>query len=261
MPTLGSDVNNVKSPSDNQRFYDSIAHEYDRSYHSPSKYHDLHTAVETEFIISNMVPMGRTLEVGPGQGRFTQSLAENSTTVIAADLSIKMLEICKMRTKAKNVVYRQCDLFELKDNDFGGFDTIVVMWVIPHLDDATLALRKLSSLLRPEGRLIFDLWNSASLRSYQLTQHNKRLKQAERDCVADDNRGWAYTRYYTYDEMLLSLQRADLKVLSERGRCLLPTMVFPGRRLFFPLYRVLDALLQRPCKRHYYSRLFCCTPA
>ena len=105
---LGMDSENVNPASNNQEFYDRILMNTDRSYHSASKYRELATEAQTEFIMSNMVTNGRTLEVGPGQGRFTQRLAETSETVVAADVSIRMLDICQARTKARNVSLPSC---------------------------------------------------------------------------------------------------------------------------------------------------------
>jgi 2-polyprenyl-3-methyl-5-hydroxy-6-metoxy-1,4-benzoquinol methylase len=251
------DIENINPASKNQEFYDRMAYEYDRSYHSTNKYTKLCTEVETAFIMSNIVPNGRTLEVGPGQGRFTQRLAEKSHTVVAADVSTKMLEICQARTKAGNVLYYHADLFELEERKLGGmFDTIVVMWVMPHLEDGTAAMRKLLSLLKPDGRLIFDLWNSSSLRKRQNVRINNRKSQEEGHWIREQ--GWVYTRYYSYEEMLTLLRRSGLTAIDERGWCLIPLMNYRGRRLFFPLYRLLDKSLQTPYKKYYYSRLFSC---
>jgi 2-polyprenyl-3-methyl-5-hydroxy-6-metoxy-1,4-benzoquinol methylase len=257
---LGIDSENVNAASRNEEFYNRMAYEYDRSYHSASKYQDLSTQIETKFIMSNMVVDGRTLEVGPGQGRFTERLAEKSETVVAADVSLKMLDICQARTKSQNVVYHHSDLFQLDEKKVGGpFDTIVAMWVIPHLEDGTIAIRKLLSLLKPEGRMIFDLWNSASLRKRQITRFNERKRQEESHWIHE--RGWVYTRYYTYEEMLILLRRVGLTSIEEQGRCLVPMMGYPGSRLLFPLYKRVDELLQTRCKKYYYSRLFCCRPS
>jgi 2-polyprenyl-3-methyl-5-hydroxy-6-metoxy-1,4-benzoquinol methylase len=254
---LGTKIAKVNPASRNREFYDRIAHEYDRSYHSNSKYTTLRTEVETAFIISNMVPNGRTLEVGPGQGRFTQRLAENSQTVVAADVSVKMLEICKTRTKAQNVVYRHADLFELEETTLGGmFDTIVVIWVIPHLEDAIVAMRKLLSLLKPNGRIIFDLWNLSSLRSRQTIRSNQKKRHELGHWIRE--LGGVYTRYYTYPDMLNLLASTGLTSVDERGWCVIPLMNYHGRRLLFPLYRVLDNALQAPFRKYYHSRLFCC---
>jgi SAM-dependent methyltransferase len=256
---LGTRLENARPASENQSFYDKIAYDYDRSYHTPSEPTRLRDRIESDFIISNLVRNGRTLEVGPGQGRFTQSLAENSEMVLAVDVSKKMLDICKMRTMAKNVVYEHMDLIDLDEQRISGmFDTIVAMWVIPHLDDGAAAMRKLGSLLKPNGRLIFDLWNSSSIRARQIGRTANKPKRQTGE--SSPGRDLVYTRYYTYGEMLVLPRRAGLTPICERGWCLVPIMSCRGGRLLLPVYKYLDESLQTSCKRYYYARLFCCRP-
>jgi 2-polyprenyl-3-methyl-5-hydroxy-6-metoxy-1,4-benzoquinol methylase len=255
---FGMDSENVNPASNNQEFYDGMAHEYDQTYHLMSKYRELCTKVETDFVLSKMVAHGRTLEVGPGQGRFTQRLAENSHTVVAADISRKMLEICQTRTKARNVVYHHLDLFELDERKVGGmFDTIVAMWVIPHLENGTVAMQKLLSLLKPDGRMIFDLWNSSSLRKSDIVRFNHRKLHEAGHWIHE--RGWVYTHYYSYEEMLTLIRGVGLRARHELGWCLIPMMNYRGSRLLLPFYKLIDRIFQMPCKKYYYSRLFCCS--
>jgi len=254
---LHADNENVNQASYNQQFYDWVAREYDRTYHGPDRYTKLCTKVEMNFILSNMIPGGRTLEIGPGQGRFTQRLAENSQIVVAADISTKMLEICKERVKALNVSYHHVDLLQLNQEKLGGpFDTIVIMWVIPHLEDAVHALRILASLLKPEGKLILNLWNSASLRKKQIRRSNERRRRQNGHWI--QKRGWVYTRFYSYGEMLDLLEQAGFASCRELGWCIVPLMGYRGRRFIFPLFRILEELLQTVCREYYYSRMFCC---
>jgi SAM-dependent methyltransferase len=93
---------------------------------------------------------GRVLEVGCGEGEFSERLAgELGVEIVALDQSSRMVELAR----ARGVDARVGDVQELPFED-GSFDVAVAAWMLYHVPQLDRALAELARVLVPDGRLV-----------------------------------------------------------------------------------------------------------
>ncbi len=96
------------------------------------------------------------LDVGTGTGRMLQLLANDATRAVGFDSSHSMLAVARAnleRAEIRGVDLRQGDIYTPPlAND--SFDLIVIHQVLHFLDDPARAIREISRLLTPGGRLL-----------------------------------------------------------------------------------------------------------
>ncbi|MGC1273143.1 MAG: class I SAM-dependent methyltransferase [Planctomycetaceae bacterium] len=98
----------------------------------------------------------RILDIGSGAGQILGHLlkeARPDATIVAADLSHRMLRRARMRLKSHRPAYCAADVTRLPFAD-GSFDCVTCGWVIEHLPDPQPGLREMSRVLRPGGSLL-----------------------------------------------------------------------------------------------------------
>ena len=102
---------------------------------------------------------GRVLEVGCGQGIRTKIMAELSphAEVIGIDRSHAMVELTRSGLGAihDNLSFEHADLYELPFPD-DSFDFVYARLVFMHLSKPLAALRSISRLLKPGGRVLIE---------------------------------------------------------------------------------------------------------
>jgi len=106
------------------------------------------------------------LEVGCGTGVFARSLAERCERVLAVDLSPRMVEVARDRSKGHpNVEYLVADAnsWEFPEERFGCVASITTLHHLP----LAPTLRKMAGALRPGGTmLVLDLYRARSAADY-----------------------------------------------------------------------------------------------
>ncbi len=94
------------------------------------------------------------LEIGAGHGTFTELLAEDAS-VVATELSAGSIDRLQRRfADNANVEVRKADLAEAVTG--GTYDSIVLINVLEHIEDDTVAIKQLAGALKAGGRLV--LW-------------------------------------------------------------------------------------------------------
>ena len=195
-----------------KEFYDQIADSYDGVRYSTA-YERRVGELELDFI-GEYLTHGRCLEVGAGTGRVTKFLAQNYPQVTAVDISTNMLEKLKANLSTyANLTTYPADVNQLNLVDgYGGFDNVICLRVLPHLDNPLGALAALRDAVVDRGVVAVDLWNAWGYRAL-LTK--LRLKHLD-----------VLTDYYTPGRMRSLLANAGLKIVARRG------FGFPPLRLF-----------------------------
>jgi SAM-dependent methyltransferase len=106
-------------------------------------------------------PHHRVLELGAGFGRFTFSLLAHCAAVTAVDLSPRVLEALDRERAARAIAPASCrtlcrEVDALDAADVGApVDAVVGFFLLHHLPDVSLTLRRLAPLLAPGGGLAF----------------------------------------------------------------------------------------------------------
>jgi SAM-dependent methyltransferase len=124
----------------------------------------------------------RVLDVCCGSGRHSRPLAEQGYEVVGIDRDVVALAnaLAKARSStAVNATYLHQDMRRLEEVP-GQFDAVLSLWQsFGYFDEATNrdVLRQMSEKLRPNGRLILDIYN----RTY--FERNQGTRQLERNGV------------------------------------------------------------------------------
>ena len=121
-----------------------------------------YTAQETAFVRRNLPnpPHRRVLDLGCGQGRHTNRLAEQGYDVVGLDLNEAALSVAQSHAPsgATYVCKDMRDLAELP----GEFDAVISLWQsFGYFDEATNhdVFKQISRKLLDKGRFILDIYN------------------------------------------------------------------------------------------------------
>lgn len=106
-------------------------------------------------------PPSALLEIAAGTGVLTRSLAKMlpaSTSIVATDLNLPMLDLAAQIGTARPVTWQQADAFRLPFAD-ATFDAVACQFGVMFLPDKTAAFSEARRVLRPGGRFIFSVWD------------------------------------------------------------------------------------------------------
>ena len=107
--------------------------------------------------------LGRTLELGCGNGTFTNVLRKEADELVATDYSDEMLVYLKDRFKvAENMVVEKANCCELSYPD-DSFDTVVMANLLHIIPEPEKAILESQRVLKDGGRLIALSWTKEGL--------------------------------------------------------------------------------------------------
>ena len=103
----------------------------------------------------------RILETAAGTGIVTAAIHYQlpDAEIVATDLNPDMLEIAAAKADAPNIVLRKADAQQLPFPD-ASFDAIVCQFGVMFFPDRIGAYREARRVLAPDGRFLFNVWNS-----------------------------------------------------------------------------------------------------
>lgn len=132
-------------------YYDKRAKEYEKVYLNPAEHGDL---LRAEKIFQDLFAQQRALEIACGTGYWTERIAETATSFHATDINESVIEIARERQR-ENITFAVADMFDLAPDElfegvFGGFIRSHIL-----LQDLDRFLGKFSSLLKPDGTIVF----------------------------------------------------------------------------------------------------------
>jgi SAM-dependent methyltransferase len=135
-----------------------LKHETYTHGHAPAtvRQHGKRTADEAAaFLLPELRPGMRLLDVGCGPGSITRGLAERLAPgeVVGIDLSRETLASARQEAAARglsNVRFEEASVYELPYPD-GAFDAAYAHQVIQHLREPAAALRQMLRVVRPRG--------------------------------------------------------------------------------------------------------------
>lgn len=104
------------------------------------------------------MPVGSMLEIGCATGGFMLQMENKGWQVEGLEFSPYAVTLAK--SQGLNV---ECSAIEKSNRQTRQYDLIVGWMVLEHLHDPALALQKMKSWLKPTGKLVISVPNSASL--------------------------------------------------------------------------------------------------
>ncbi|MFH1068954.1 MAG: class I SAM-dependent methyltransferase [Candidatus Glassbacteria bacterium] len=131
---------------------------YDERYESGLN--RINTEVEREWV-AGRITGGPVLDAGAGTGRLAAWLAGRNVPVTALDSSLNMLT--HLRGKIRDLPAAAGDLYRLPFPD-GCFGSVVCLHVLFHLPDWPIVVAELARVLKPGGRLIFEMRSGEHVR-------------------------------------------------------------------------------------------------
>ncbi len=162
--------------------FDGVAEEYDA--HILGNPINLWLRNRSVALLTGIFRPGDTIvEVGCGTGTETLALAKRGITVIATDISSRMLAVLERKATSEGVRDRVVPLrsrpYQLKESleragyrsVDGAYSTYGAVNTDPRLSDMAAALH---SVIRADGRLILGVWNKFCL--YEIAGYSLRLR-------------------------------------------------------------------------------------
>jgi SAM-dependent methyltransferase len=146
------------SESDAVRAFDRAAEEFDAIYESPDLSGEwLRSRFALALELLGDGP-GEVLDAGMGPGRLTAELDRRGWTVWGVDGSANMVSLARSRVPraADRLLEARIERLPFGDDRF---DAVVSTGVLGYVDDLEVALRELTRVLQPHGRLVFSVGN------------------------------------------------------------------------------------------------------
>ena len=189
----------------------------------------------------------QVLELGSGIGNMTQHLARGRKSYVASDIDDEHLARLRVRFRGRpNVEIRRCDLCLPRDFEplREGFDTVVCLNVVEHVENDLLALRNIRSALKPGGRAIILVPQDQAaygtldealghFRRYSEVQLRKRMEEA----------GFEIERMLHFNRVTRPGWRFNGQVLRRRSFGRFQLRVFDS---LVPLWRRIDRFFPWP---------------
>lgn len=142
-------------------YYSGITDSYDRRFRHPFA-RRIHN-IETAFVRTHVSDTTSVLEFGAGTGRMTAELLRIAGSVTVAEPAEMMLTALQRRFAGTKLLLERAGIDELsRVPSYGSFDVVAGFHVLPHIADLSHAFRILGAAVRPGGKVMFDLWNSAT---------------------------------------------------------------------------------------------------
>ncbi len=103
----------------------------------------------------------RLLDIGCGGGLLAEPMARLGFTVTGVDASARNIAVASLHAAEAGVSvdYRNMTVEELLEEDAGGFDVVLNMEVVEHVNDPGRFLRDASRLMKPGGVMIVATLN------------------------------------------------------------------------------------------------------
>ena len=139
-------------------YFGRKAAEWDASYDAPTMRGHWQRARQDAAVRLVGDGPGTLLEVGVGSGRLLARLAERGWDVVGIDAARQMVELARARVPGARL-----DVARVEELPFGdaSFDAVVAVGVLEYVDLGA-SLRELARVLRPGGRAVLGVLNSAA---------------------------------------------------------------------------------------------------
>ncbi len=150
----------------NNSFYEELQENWYEDFNHPIALLRAENAVRIPWIIKNLSPQSRVLDVGCGAGMLTNALALQGHLVTGIDISPSSLHVAAKRDATKSVSYLTANAYSLPfENE--SFDAVSAMDVLEHVEEPNRLIKEASRVLKTGGKFFFHTFNRTFL-SYLL---------------------------------------------------------------------------------------------
>ncbi len=146
-------------------FYSETASHFNHKYQTSATFIERYE-VWTDLFKKYIKPSDYILDLGCGSGVFSKYLAERGSNVLGIDGSEKMIDLCRnANTRSSPNLNYQLQTLPFEDNfvEKNQFDVIISSSVIEYIEQDTLLLEQIYSLLKPQGIVMISFPNSNSI--------------------------------------------------------------------------------------------------
>jgi ubiquinone/menaquinone biosynthesis C-methylase UbiE len=136
--------------------YDKVAKKYSDSM---SETGDFYHKTQIDPCVYSIIgdPKGKTIyDLGCGNGYMARVLAKQGAKLYASDISGKLIEIARKKSKELSISYSVHDALDFSKYGQGMFDVVVMNMVIHYIKDIENLFKGISNILKKNGLLVFS---------------------------------------------------------------------------------------------------------
>jgi len=168
------------------------------------------------------MPSVRVLSLGVGHRYVVKGLldglGERLSHYVIVEGSADIIELFEQEISPPPVVELVQSYFETFDTD-ARFDIIEMGFVLEHVEDPGLILKRFRQFLAPGGRMMISVPNANSL--HRLLGHQAGLLD-DLHSLSDADRALGHRRYFDVTQLTELLKASDLEVIDRAGLMLKP---------------------------------------
>jgi 2-polyprenyl-3-methyl-5-hydroxy-6-metoxy-1,4-benzoquinol methylase len=191
---------------------DNIAINYHKNEDVKDKFiEDICQFYTYEWVFDKIKNCSKVLELGYGEGNFTQELVNFGFNVTLLDGSDILINSAKEKFGSK--IETACDLFENFKTEVK-FDAIIATHVLEHVDEPLVLLKRMDEWLNENGIIIIIVPNRDSLHRQLAVLMNL---QKDLDSLSPRDLLVGHQRVYSFQTLISDIESANLSVVERKG--------------------------------------------
>jgi SAM-dependent methyltransferase len=163
-------------------------------------------------VVSRTEKESSILELGLGHGFATQKLQHHFNRHLVIEGSRSIIEKYKVASPSSNVIVVQSMFEKFESKEL--FDYILMGFVLEHVEDPILLLKKYVAYLKPGGKLIVVVPNAMSL--HRRIGYEAGLLQ-NYHTLSEQDHELGHKRLYTLESLKRELELAELRTIHIEG--------------------------------------------